>query len=87
MFKLSHTSLLLSATLGPNQAVSKCARVSRGRHHTYSTKLQTHSTPCSGFTVAAKGQRQEEHGGYTERKCRTEGCKEKVRKEEKEKWK
>ncbi|KAK2859333.1 hypothetical protein Q5P01_003953 [Channa striata] len=49
--------------VSPNQAVSECANVSRGRHHTYCTELRTDSTSCIGFTVAAKGQREEEQGG------------------------
>ncbi|KAF3703460.1 hypothetical protein EXN66_Car019148 [Channa argus] len=52
----------------PNQAVSECANVYRGRHHTYCTELQTDSTSCNGFTVAAKGQTEEEQGGCMKRK-------------------
>lgn len=69
---LSNACLLLSATLGPNQAVSKRANVTRGRHHTYCTELQTDTTSCSGFTEAAKGQREEEQGGCMKRKYGTE---------------
>lgn len=69
---LSNACLLLSATPGPNQAVSERANVSRGRHHTYCTQLQTDTTSCSGFTVAAKGQREEEQGGCMEREYGTE---------------
>lgn len=83
---LSNTSLS-SATLGPNQAVSKRANVSRGRHHTYCTEQRTDTTSCSGFTVTAKGQRGEEQGVCVERKCGTERHNEKVTKREKEKVK
>lgn len=57
--------------------------MSKGRHHTYGTELRTDTASCNGLTVAAKGQRGEEHGGT----CGTERCKEKVRKREKGKVK
>ena len=84
IYKLSNTSLLLSATLGPNQAVSERASVSRGRHHTYGTELRTDTTSCSGFTVAAKGQRAEERGGLRgEKNVGQRDAKREVREEEK----
>lgn len=61
--------------------------MSRGRHHTYCTELQTDTTSCSGFTVAAKGQRGKEYEVCGEKKCGTERCKEKMKRERKEKWK
>lgn len=55
--------------------------MSRGRHHTYCTELQTDTTSCSGFTVAAKGQRGKEYEVCGGKKCGTERCKEKMKRE------
>lgn len=62
--------------------------MSRGRHHTYAAKLRIDTTSCSG--VYGGCQRPEQRGGGrgdVERKCGTEGCKEKAWKRERGKKK
>lgn len=60
--------------------------MSRGRHHTYCTELRTDTTPCSGFTVAAKGQRGKySRDGDVQRKCGTERCNKKGEEKKKRK--